>query len=284
MGNKAGRSEADDGVSHWDLPVVNLALEAAEQRLVLSMLSHPRLGSGSVAHVRWAETALLPSGNPAAVYGPMAQRVAEAMPLVWAGRYSGTWGMTSNDELGQQSAEISGLTGQGPTTEERQYCYGVTMDTNMFEVRRRNPREVAYVTGSIEWKLLRAPRSAPQNLSARVGESALEHVHGSLVPAITLGNSSSAKRQSDDGGSAACRLDLTGLRSSDPTLIGTDEYRLNLVASSIIDGGTVCVEPASSELRGVSRGARGKWDAQLQLKRIATLVHQDPDGFFTAVR
>jgi hypothetical protein len=305
MGNKPGRSEADDDAPHRDLPVVQLALEAAEQRLVLSMLAHPRLGCGSVVHALWAETALLPSRDSArAVYGPMAQRVAEAMPFVWAGRYSGTWAMTSNDELDQQreGAEISGLTGQGPTTDERQYCYGVTIDTMLFEVRRQSPREVAHVTGSIEWKLLRAPRSAPKNLSARVGETALEHVRGSLSPAISLGHSSGFL---PNGGPAASRLDLTGFRSSDPTLIGTDSYRLSLVASNISGGGTAGVEishglsktrspgstsakyqpqQASSELRGVSRGAHGKWDAQLQLKRVAALVHQDADGFFTAVR
>ena len=281
MGNKPGRSDVDDGATHGDLPVVDLALEAAEQRLILSMLAHPRLGRGSVVHAPLSETAQLPSGD-SALYGQNFQRVAEAMPFVWTGRYSGTWAMTSSYEPAQKSegTEISGLTGQGPTTDERQYCYGVTIDTKSFEVRRQNPREVAHVTGSIDWKLLRAPRSAPKNLSARVGESALEHVRGYLVPATSQGHASGAKRSG--GTTAASRLELTGLRSSDPTLIGTDSYRLSLVASSISGGGTA--EAASSELRGVSRGAHGKWDAQLQLKRVAALVGQDSDGFFTAVR
>ena len=39
----------------------------------------------------------------------------------------------------------------------------------------------------------------------------------------------------------------------------------------------------SVELRGASRGANGKWDAQLRLKREVAPVRQDADGFFTAL-
>lgn len=266
MGNTPGRSKPDVTTPQCDLPVVHLALEAAEQRLALSMLGHPRLSP---------ETALLP-------YDQVLQQVAEVMPPVWAAEYSGIWAMVGSDEEGpSEGAEISGLTGQGPTTDERQYVYAVTIDTTRFEVRRQSPRAVAHVTGSIEWKLLRAPRSAPMKLSARVGESALEHVRGSLVPHTGSADSSVLRRS--DGGLTVSRLDLTGVESSDPTLIGTDCYRLRLVAFASGGCGS-SAQAVTSELRGVSRGARGKWDAQLRLKRVATLADQDPDGFYTAIR
>lgn len=288
MGNKPGRSPRGGGptvITSGDAPVVDLALEAAEQRLALAMLAHRRLGpepgAGRGSADAEAEPALVP-GAHRAVLGELGEQVAQAMPLVLAGRYSGTWAMLGAEEPSSrgpgEAAEISGLTGRGPTTtaDERQYCYAVTIDTARFEVRRRSPREVAGVVGSVEWKLLRAPRSAPMQLSARAGESALEHVEGSLNPSDTC----------DISG----LLELSGHSSSDPTLIGTDSYRLRLVRVALAAGGgaaaaagRVAAVGTSVELRGASRGAKGKWDAQLRLKREVAPVRQDADGFFTAL-
>lgn len=274
MGNKPARSGVDDDTPCCDLPVVDLALEAAKQRLLLAMLAaHPRLSHD--------ETALPPKGPDLCFQ--VIRRVAEAMPLVWAGRYSGTWAMVGKDEDQQsKGAEIAGLTGQGPTTDEKQYCYGVTIDTTLFEVRRQSPRDIAHIVGCIDWKLLRAPRSAPMKLSTRIGESALEHVRGSLTPHICHGYSGDSDSRWQRGEHMPSRLELTGHVSSDPTLIGVDSYRLSLIASSGSDTATG-TNAATSELRGVSRGARGNWDAELLLKRVAVPVNQDMDGFFTAI-
>jgi hypothetical protein len=154
---------------------------------------------------------------------------------------------------------VSSLAGRSvlPPPDERQYCYGLAIDADAFDVRRHTPRDIASAAGAIEWRLLRAPPSAPLNLAARIGDAALEHVSGTVTP--------------------SGQLELSGHTSSDPKLIGTDSYRLRLVRVAAAGGG------GGIELRGASKGLRGQWDATLRLKKVAALAQQDADGFFTAL-
>ena len=269
MGNKPGRGSGRAGgpavtVVASDAPVANIALEAAQQRLTLAKLTHSRLGHCGTAADEGASSlsgaALLP--RQTALHAALAQRVVEAWPPVFSGRYEGTWVVVGPEDGGSASsaaAEVTSLAGRTvlPPPDERQYCYGLAMDAEAFEIRRDGPRDVASITGAIEWRLLRAPPSAPLNLASRIGDAALEHVSGTISP--------------------SGQLELTGHTSSDPKLIGTDSYRLRLVRVTVATGaGTI-------ELRGASKGLRGNWDAQLRLKKVAALAQQDADGFFTSL-
>ena len=49
-------------------------------------------------------------------------------------------------------------------------------------------------------------------------------------------------------------LQLTGRHSSDPWVIGTDSYRLQLSSNGL-------------HLQGASKGAKGMWDSSIQMRR-----------------
>ena len=184
MGNKPGRGAAGGAEpASSSAPVVSLPLVAAQQRLALARVfcSHRAPGGGAGPAAGGGEAllpALLASG-PDAALGQLAVAVAAAMPPVLSGRYEGTWvlGPAASGGAGEgEGGERARLAGPAPSREERQYSYAVTLDTAALETRQQHPSSPAEVRGALEWRLLRAPKSAPAGLDKRVGERAQELV------------------------------------------------------------------------------------------------------------
>ena len=264
MGNKPGAAGGAAGGAEpapSSSPVVSLPLVAAQQRLALARVfcSHRAPGGGAGPASAGGGEALLPAllaSGPDAALGQLAVAVAAAMPPVLSGRFEGTWvlGPAASGGAGEGEGGERARLAAEPSREERQYSYAVTLDTAALETRQQHPSSPVEVRGALEWRLLRAPKSSPGGLDKRVGERAQELVTGTL-----------------QGGELA----LTGYRSTNPRLIGTDSYRLRLP------------DPGRDESRmilGESKGQRGLWDGRLKLRRVVAPVG-DPDehGFLTTL-